>query len=371
MAEASPFPSRSIVFLGTAHDNGGSSILATSLAEAMRAEGHRVEEWYLFGSRTGNLPAGSRVFVPQQRSHSLFLLIGLFLRLVAELRAKKPDAVFGLQSLSNVIAGIGGWLAGIRNRIATHHNPADRLNRTLMAVDGIAGRFGLYTRMIACADSVAATFARNGSAYARRLVVAANGQKKPRSYSRQAARDALGLPTTGAVIGQIGRFSPQKNQSFTVDLIKDMPDVSLLLVGAGPDQPKVKAAIAAAGLENRVHVVDAIDHDHIGLFYAAIDVAVFPSQFEGLSLAAIEAIHAGVPLVCSDIASFREMFRNSALLTETLLVPLTDRAAWLTRLRTILSADETTRRRITSELARLSPFFSFDTMARRYLAVLD
>ena len=53
---------RSIVFLGTAHDNGGTSILASNLAAAMRTHGHHVEEWYLFGS-DGDLPAGARVFV--------------------------------------------------------------------------------------------------------------------------------------------------------------------------------------------------------------------------------------------------------------------------------------------------------------------
>lgn len=369
MAESQRIRPKTIVFLGTAHDNGGSSILATNLAEAMRAEGHRVEEWYLFDS-PANLPPGARIFVNSERARSPFTLIALFVRVVAALRAKKPDAVFGLQSLANLITGIGGWLAGIRNRVPTYHSAIDRQNATLMKIDRLFGRIGLYTRIVTCAETVAETFVPNGPAYARRLAVIVNGQKKAVSFSRDEARRELGLPATGTIVGQIGRFSYQKNQSFTVGLIKELPDTRLLFVGSGPDEADVRAAVAVAGLGDRVDFVRAIDYARIGLFYAAVDAVVFPSHFEGLSLAAIEALHAGTPLLCSDIPSFREMFRNSNFLTEVLLVPLADRALWLARLRSLLH-DQAVRDRVTAEMARLSPDFSFDTMAQRYLDVLE
>jgi len=116
--------------------------------------------------------------------------------------------------------------------------------------------------------------------------------------------------------------------------------------------------------------VPHIAHDRIGHFYSAIDIALFPSSFEGLSLAAIEAIHAGVPLVCSDIPSFREMLQDSPFLAANLVVPLGERAAWLDRIRAILS-DEELRIRIVAELRRLSPAYAFETMAAKYLALLD
>jgi glycosyltransferase involved in cell wall biosynthesis len=361
---------QSIVFLGTAHDNGGSSILASNLAAVMRADGHHVEEWYLFGSKRNETPGGARVFHNGPRVRSPLTLAALFVRLVAAFRSRKPDAVFGLQSLANLIAGVGGRLAGIRNRVPTYHIARERQNATLMLLDGIAGRLGFYTHMIACAKNVAETYTRNGAAYARQLMVIANGQKKPQSFGRAEARTALGLAADGPVIGQIGRFDYQKNQAFTLDLLRDLPSPTLLLVGSGPDEARVAAAIAAAELQSRVHVVDAIDHARIGIFYSAVDLALFPSRFEGLSLAAIEAIHASVPLVCSDIPSFREMFRNSPFLAETLLVPLGDREAWLNRVRAILS-DKKLRLHIVAELRRLSPAYAFETMAAKYLSVID
>lgn len=360
---------QTIVFLGTAHDNGGSSVLASNLAAAMHREGHHVEEWYLFGS-PANLPPGARVFATHTRSRSPFTLLALFVRVVLALRRRKPDALFGLQSLSNILVGVAGAIAGIRKCIATLHGPSDRFNPVLMSIDRFIGRHGFYQRIIACAQSVADTYAGNGPDFMRRLIVIPNGHTRPMLIPRAEARRQLGLPVKGIVLGQLGRLSFQKNQSFSIELLNSLPATSLLLVGIGPDEAALKSEIRGAGLSDCVHFVPSIDHARVGLFYSAVDLVLFPSRFEGLSLAAIEAIHAGVPLLCSDIPSFRELFAASPFLTDTLLASLNDPACWHARTNAILS-DKNLRERITAELARLSPAFTFDRMAKQYIAVLD
>lgn len=365
---ATTVPPRSIVFLGTAHDGGGSSVLASTLAEAMRAKGHHVEEWYLFSSNA-EMPAGTRVFLEGRRSRSPLKLAKLFARVVAALRETKPDAVFGLQPLSNVLAALAGSLAGVRNRIATHHLPYDQFNPVLMKIDGVAGRFGLYSHMVACGQSVADTYRHNGAAYASRLGVIANGHARPARIDRTAARARFGLPANGLVLGQLGRLYHQKNQRFSLGFLNDLPDASFVMVGHGPDEGAIREAIRQDGLESRAQIVLHLPHERIGDFYSAIDIALFPSSFEGLSLAAIEAIHAGVPLLCSDIPSFREMFADSTFLTETLILPLGARTAWLERIRAIRD-DRALREEIVEELRRLSPRYAFETMTDKYLALL-
>jgi glycosyltransferase involved in cell wall biosynthesis len=204
----------------------------------------------------------------------------------------------------------------------------------------------------------------------RRLTVISNGHRKPALIDRAKARAEFGLPAKGPVLGQLGRLYHQKNQCFSIGLLRDLPGASLLMIGNGPDEALVKATIAGGGFQGRAHVVRHIAHDRIGEFYSAIDIALFPSSFEGLSLAAIEAIHAGVPLVCSDIPSFREMFRDSPFLAANLVVPLGDRDAWLERIGAILN-DKKLRTGIVAELRRLSPAYAFETMAAKYLALLD
>jgi glycosyltransferase involved in cell wall biosynthesis len=366
---ATPSHPRTIVFLGTAHDGGGSSVLASTLASAMRAEGHRVEEWFLFASYA-DAPPGARVFLDKRRSRSPITLAVLFARVVSALRDLKPDAVFGLQPLSNLLAAVAGAFAGVRHRVGTHHLPYNQFNPALMKLDGIAGRVGLYSDLVACGRSVADTYRQNGEAYMRRLRVIANGHRKPAPADRAAARAEFGLPPAGAVLGQLGRLYHQKNQRFSIGLLRDLPDTSILIVGSGPDEDLIRSEIASHGYEDRVRLHLHIDHTRIGEFYSAIDAVLFPSSFEGLSLAAIEAIHAGVPLICSDIPSFREMFRDSPFLTGHLIVPLDDREAWLERVRAIVG-DRALRAQIVAELQRLSPRYAFETMSAKYLALLD
>jgi glycosyltransferase involved in cell wall biosynthesis len=354
---------QSIVFLGSAHDNGGTSILASGLAEAMRKRGHRVEEWYLFGSR-GNAPASARIFEAGPRSRSPIVLLRLLTRLLLALRRHKPDVLFGLQPLSNVLVGVVGLLAGVRHRVPTYHGPREWVNPLFVTLDDIAYRLGLYSQMIACANSVAQSHDRAD------MTVVVNGHDVPKLLPRAQARAALSLPADGIMLGQIGRISHQKNQDFSIALLQRLPEASLVLVGIGPDETELKAHIAAAGLTERVHIVPAVAHDRIGQFYSAVDLVLFPSRYEGLSLAAIEAIHAGVPPLCSDIPSFREMFAASPLLTATLVASTDDPSAWLSRIGMLLK-DEGLRRQIAAELARLSPGYSFETMADQYLRLIE
>jgi glycosyltransferase involved in cell wall biosynthesis len=354
---------QSIVFLGSAHDNGGTSILASGLAEAMRKRGHRVEEWYLFGSQ-GDAPASARIFEAGPRSRSPLVLLRLFVRLIRALRQRKPDVLFGLQPLSNVLVGVAGFLAGIPHRVPTYHGPREWVNRLFVTLDEIAYRLSLYTQMVACANSVARSHDRAD------MTVVINGHDVPKLVPRAEARAALGLPADGVMLGQIGRLSHQKNQDFSIALLQRLPQAFLVLVGIGPDEAELKAHIAAAGVAGRVHIVPAIAHDRIGLFYSAVDMVLFPSRYEGLSLAAIEAIHAGVPPLCSDIPSFREMFAASPLLAATLLSPTSDPPPWLEHIGKLLE-DQDLRRQIVGELARLSPTYSFDAMAEQYLRLIE
>ncbi|MGB7034688.1 MAG: glycosyltransferase family 4 protein [Xanthobacteraceae bacterium] len=354
---------QSIVFLGSAHDNGGTSILASGLADAMRERGHRVEEWYLFGSR-GDVPAGARIFETGSRSRSPVVLLRLFARLLVALRQRKPDVLFGLQPLSNLLTGVLGLFAGVRHRVPTYHGPRPWVTPLFAKLDDIVNRLGFYTQMVACANSVAQTFNRGD------MTVVVNGHDVPKAFPRAAARAAFGVPAEAPVLGQIGRLSYQKNQGFSIELLQRLPQAHLLLIGIGPDEAELTAQIASAGLAERVHIVSAIAHERIGQFYAAVDLVLFPSRYEGLSLAAIEAIHAGVPPLCSDIPSFREMFAASPLLTATLILPMSEPSEWLARIGNLLKDDDL-RRQIAAELARLSPAYRFDAMADQYLRLIE
>ena len=119
--------------------------------------------------------------------------------------------------------------------------------------------------------------------------------------ARAHAKQALGLPQDRVVIGHVGRFVKVKNHAFLVstlaELVRFGVNAHLLLVGSGPLEADVREQIAASGLGDRCTLAGA--HNDITRFYAALDLFVFPSLWEGLGLATLEAQAAGVPVLAS------------------------------------------------------------------------
>lgn len=118
---------------------------------------------------------------------------------------------------------------------------------------------------------------------------------------REEMRRHLGLADE-LVIGHVGRFNPQKNHSFLIDifaaLLKKEPNAVLLLVGGGEDMTKIQAKAQALGVAEHVRFL-GIRSDVADLMQA-MDVFVFPSLYEGLPVTMVEAQAAGLPCIISD-----------------------------------------------------------------------
>lgn len=104
------------------------------------------------------------------------------------------------------------------------------------------------------------------------------------------------------VIGHVGRFNPQKNHPFLLDifaaLLKKEPTATLLLVGGGEDMPKIQAKARELGIADHVRFLGV--RSDVADLMQAMDVFVFPSLYEGLPVTMVEAQAAGLPCIISD-----------------------------------------------------------------------
>lgn len=104
------------------------------------------------------------------------------------------------------------------------------------------------------------------------------------------------------VIGHVGRFDSLKNQSFLVDVftefIKLNNNARLILVGNGKNRIRIENKVKKLGLEEKV-IFTGVRSD-INDLLQAMDIFVFPSLYEGLGIAAIEAQAAGLPCILSN-----------------------------------------------------------------------
>lgn len=118
---------------------------------------------------------------------------------------------------------------------------------------------------------------------------------------REEVRQGLGV-TDKFVIGHVGRFEPQKNHMFLLDIFAEVinrrKDACLLLVGTGSLMERVKQKAMTLGLIDKVKFLGfRSDRERI---MQAMDTFVFPSIYEGLSVVLIEAQASGMPVFVSD-----------------------------------------------------------------------
>lgn len=104
------------------------------------------------------------------------------------------------------------------------------------------------------------------------------------------------------VIGHVGNFHKPKNHEFLVDIFKEIHNENnnaiLLLIGDGKLRFKIEKKIIDSGLTDSVKFLGV--RPDISELLQAMDVFVFPSLYEGLGMAVIEAQASGLPCIVSN-----------------------------------------------------------------------
>ena len=122
------------------------------------------------------------------------------------------------------------------------------------------------------------------------------------SSRKSQIRTQLGISDDSFVVGHIGRFATQKNHSYLIDIFNSIASqhrkAVLLLVGDGNLRSRIEAKVTEFGLQNRV-IFTGVRSDVADLLQA-MDVFVFPSNYEGLPVTLVEAQASGLPCFISD-----------------------------------------------------------------------
>ena len=119
---------------------------------------------------------------------------------------------------------------------------------------------------------------------------------------RKEIRGNLGIADNKIVIGHVGRWSTQKNQSFFISLSQLLGDDYLFLcIGDGPDKETFELSIKEKGVSDRFVILGA--RNDVNNYYSAMDIFAMPSYYEGLPIVAVEAQCNGLPCVFSDSIS--------------------------------------------------------------------
>lgn len=291
---------------------------------------------------------------------------GVILKLRRALLDWKPQILQTFLFHANLIGRLAGSSAKVPH-IVSGIRVAEKRARGHLLLDRWTDR--LVDAHVAVSQSVADFSIRVGKLPARKMVVIRNGVDLDRFANADRIRwTELGLPETARVVLTVGRLDRQKGLLTLVQaaesITRQYPDVHFVFVGEGPQREELEREIGNRGLSGRV-LLPGWRSDIPRLLRSA-ELFVLPSQWEGLPNAVLEAMAAGLPVICSRVEGAEELIepnRSGLLVSPGNAEQLRETAARL------LADSELQKRLGNAAQERVRQEFSWDRMAASYDAL--
>jgi glycosyltransferase involved in cell wall biosynthesis len=272
----------------------------------------------------------------------------LVYKLVRLLRAQRVDVLHTRLIRADFYGRLAGRLSGVpliltnlcdiySEHFKTWHGPW--LGPLFYAVD--RATLGLAHRLVANSDGVKADLVNQVGISADKVSRIYNGIDAalyaPQPGARQQMRRQIGLSEDEVVVGTVARLHYKKGLTYLLEAAHQLggrfPGLRFIIAGDGPERRRLEEQARELGLGDRLIFLG--DRTDISDVLAAMDVFAFPSLFEGLPNAILEAMAAGLPVVASDVAGNNEVVQDGL---NGYLVPVQDAAALAEKI-ALLAAD--------------------------------
>jgi glycosyltransferase involved in cell wall biosynthesis len=219
-------------------------------------------------------------------------------------------------------------------------------------------------RFLAISESSREDLVRRG-VRAERIAVSHCGIRRPTLGAPKPLRERP------CCVSYVGRLEPYKRVDVLLRaaarLTGRFPELSLVLIGRGSDQPRLEALAQQLGLAARTRFTGFVSDDERDALLAQSRVCACPSEKEGWGLTVIEANAVATPVVASDAPGLRDSVRPG----ETgFLVPTGDVEAFAEHIGGLLLADEAAERMAHAALA-WSERFDWDRAADEMALAID
>jgi 1,2-diacylglycerol 3-alpha-glucosyltransferase len=179
--------------------------------------------------------------------------------------------------------------------------------------------------------------------------------------SRQAFRDAQGIPQDTFVIGHVGRLAKEKNIPFLADAValylSKHPEARFVVAGVGPSESDILLAFEKRNLVNQLLKFGVLDRVELRDLYRSLDVFVFASKSETQGIVLAEAMAASVPVVAIDAPGVREILEdkiNGRMLPDESLEMFAGAIEWIAQL------PPQSRKLLEAELAETAKRYSLE-----------
>jgi glycosyltransferase involved in cell wall biosynthesis len=197
-----------------------------------------------------------------------------------------------------------------------------------------------------------------------------NGIPTPPPPSGADVRAELGIPRDAPVIGTVSVLRPQKALDLLIraalPLLSELPDLRVLIAGAGPEEEKLTDLVSDLGVGDRVLLLGY--RADVPDVLAALDVAVSSSSFEGSPLAVMEFMESALPIVATRVGGVPDLIDDGV---QGLLVEPGDAEGLGAAVRRMLADREAARAMGERARDRRRAEFDVDLMVRRFESLYE
>jgi glycosyltransferase involved in cell wall biosynthesis len=245
---------------------------------------------------------GISVEVIQQRQEKTDYLS--FLKVAEILRREKTDIIHTHNTQPFIDGTIAALMTGVKTIVHTDHARSFPDKKRYMFAEWLMSHFAY--KIVGVSDHTSQNLIMYEKISPKKVVTIPNGIDGSRFQiiiDKEKKRKELGILKNGPIMGLGVRLTEQKGITYLLqampEIIKEIPNVTLVIAGEGPLDDSLKKECISLGLEENVLFVGRrLDiPELIKLF----DLYVLPSLWEGLPMVLLEAMAAGCPIVATDV----------------------------------------------------------------------
>jgi glycosyltransferase involved in cell wall biosynthesis len=300
-----------ILLLANHLNTGGITTYLMTLSRGLVAAGHRV----VLGTSGGDLVSevealGVRhvrlnVRMKCEINPLLFFNLPALLKI---LKDEKIEVIHAQTRVTAMLSAVASRISGVPYITTCHGYFTPHPGRRLLPLWG--------RRVIAISRSVVQHLVQDFGVDLNRIDLVGNGIdaevfRPATSLERDKNRWEYGIGVE-PVIGIIARLSDVKGHEFLIDAMEDVkaayPEVKCLIIGEGPMEAALKSRVRDFGLEGSVIFLPI--KNKTSEMLKMFDVFVLPSMSEGLGLAVMEAMAAGLPVVATAVGGLVDLIQD-------------------------------------------------------------
>ncbi|EMA18106.1 glycosyltransferase [Haloarcula amylolytica] len=244
-------------------------------------------------------------------------------------RREQPDLIQSFLFYDNVIARLAGVFCSASIITGIREVPNEE-----PFVRSVIDRMTISLSDVIVSNSTAGRdYAVERGAEEENVAVVYNGRniEQYRTTDSAELRSELDIPMGATVVGTVGRLVERKGHFDLLDawpsIVSEIPDAHLVFVGDGRDRERMAERVDSLGCADSVHFLGT--RQDVPALLGAMDVFAFPSHYEGLPGAVIEAMAAELPIVATPVDGTSDLLENyrTGLFVD---VQAPDEIAWAT-----------------------------------------